>query len=90
MTLTIIWFRSFYSESGLGDIAFFASAMGYTAIHYFDILKEFWLFSSCPVIRFAKDFIKNPNRPLPVNSTPCGYCPEQKIGEKFDFRYFRT
>lgn len=28
----------------LGDIAFFASAMGYTAIHYFDILKELWIY----------------------------------------------
>ncbi|MBU1221253.1 hypothetical protein KKF34_12060, partial [Myxococcota bacterium] len=44
----------------------------------------------CPEIRFAKNFIKNSIRPLVIFSTPCGYCPEQKIGEKFDFGYFRT
>ncbi|MBU1381963.1 hypothetical protein KKD49_14115, partial [Myxococcota bacterium] len=34
--------------------------------------------------------IKNSIRPLVINSTPCGYCPERKSGEKFEKLYFRT
>ncbi|MBU1218294.1 DUF4234 domain-containing protein, partial [Myxococcota bacterium] len=46
--------------------------------------------SSCPEIRFAKNFIKNSIRPLLIFSTPCGHCPESKTDEKFKNLYFRT